>query len=70
MLDRNIHTHGMVEAGIVIRDLKELGFDPQLLSRHSLSQTALSEYGACRMSFDGLVDIAEKLAIFNPKIKP
>ena len=66
----NIHTHGMAEAGIVMRDLKELGFDLQLLARNSLFKTALSEYGRCRMSFDGLVDIADKLAIFNPKIKP
>ena len=66
----NIHTHGRVEAGIIMRDLKELGFDLQLLSGNSIFETALSEYGACRMSFDGLVDIAEKLAIFNPKIKP
>ncbi len=59
----------MVEAGILMRDLRELGFDLQLLTRNELFCTALSEYGACRMSFDGLVDICDKIAIFNPKVK-
>lgn len=66
----NIHAHGTVEAGIIMRDLKGLGFDLHALSDNSLFRTALSEYGACRMTFDGLVDIAEKLAKFNPTIKP
>ena len=66
----SVHTHHHVESGIIMRDLKALGFDLQELSRNKVFQTALSEYGCCRMSFDGLVDVAEKLAIFNPEIKP
>ena len=65
----NIHGHHHVEAGILMKGLKELGFDLQMLSSIPVFQTALSEYGACRMSYDTLVDIVEKLAIFNPKIK-
>ncbi len=65
----SIHNHGNVEAGILMRDLRALGFDLQLLSRNRLFCTALSEYGLCRLSFGGLVDICDKLAIFNPKIK-
>ena len=65
----SIHTHGSVEAGILMRELRALGFDLQLLTQDHLFRTALSEYGLCRMSFDGLVDICDKLAIFNPKIK-
>jgi len=64
-----MHTRGRVEAGMLIRDLRALGFDLELLSENSLFRMALSEYGLCRMSFDGLVDICDKLAIFNPKIK-
>ncbi len=65
----SIHNHGSVEAGILMRDLRALGFDLQLLTDIPVFRTALNEYGLCRLSFDGLVDICDKLAIFNPKIK-
>jgi len=64
-----MHMHHHVEAGILMRGLKEKGFDLELLSRIPVFQTSLSEYGACRMSFDSLVDVVENLAIFNPKLK-
>lgn len=65
----SIHTHDSIEAGILIRDLRAFGFDLELLTKTPMFRIALREYGSCRLSFDGLVDICEKLTIFNPKIK-
>ncbi len=65
----NIQPHHHIEAGILLRELAARGFNCQRLGEHSLFATALDQYGQCKMSFDALVDVAEKLAIFCPGLK-
>lgn len=65
-----VQSHHHVESGILLREFKAAGFDCQLLGIHPLFQAAMREYGAYRMTLDGLLRTAENLAVFDKRLKP
>lgn len=62
-------SHHITEAGILLREFKDAGFDCVELTKVPAFVTAMSQYGCCKMTKDELFDIVEKLAILNPGLK-
>lgn len=64
-----IHQHHKVEAGILLREFKASGFDCWRLFDIPAFAAALNLYGECRMTRDGLFEVAHMLIIFDPNLK-
>lgn len=64
-----VHQHHKVEAGILLREFEAAGFDCRKLLYHPVFMVALNQYGACRMSWDELCDVAHGLGILDPKLR-
>lgn len=62
------HSH-LMEASLLIKEFQKRGFDCAKLGTIPVFKTAMSRYGSCKLTFDGLMDVAEALALLNPNLK-